>query len=172
MGLLTRLVDAAFGEPPAPPTAHDVAGAKGTDFEKYVIKRFPEKWFALHDWTRDTPDKTCGKRVESNGNPDLVMRYKPSDALMAVECKFRSNLYKGALNYSNASQLKRYNAYMKSAKIPVYIVIGLGGAPSNPCKMFCVPLEAAKYPALYSSIYEKYERDPTKNFFWDGHKLK
>lgn len=171
MGLLSRVVNAVFAEDPTPPPAHVVAREKGTDFEKYVIDMFPGKWFALHDWTRDTSDKTCGKRVESNGNPDLVMRYKPSDALISVECKFRSSLYKGALKWSNPAQLKRYKAYTRDIKIPVYIVIGLGGVPFKPDRMFCVPLGAAKYPALYSSIYEKYERDVTKNFFWDGRKL-
>jgi hypothetical protein len=32
--------------------------------------------------------------------------------------------------------------------------------------MFCLPLEEARYPALYPNILEKFERKPEKNFFW------
>jgi len=34
--------------------------------------------------------------------------------------------------------------------------------------MFCIPLTEAKYSGLYPSIFEKFERPPSKKFFWDG----
>jgi hypothetical protein len=52
--------------------------------------------------------------------------------------------------------------------IPVFIVIGLAGKPNNPEFVFCLPLEEAKYPELFPSILDKYEREPQdKPFFWD-----
>jgi hypothetical protein len=45
-------------------------------------------------------------------------------------------------------------------------VIGLGGDPDYPERMFCIPLAEAKYPTLYDSVFERFERDPEKPFFW------
>jgi len=70
---------------------------------------------------------------------------------------------------SNRDQLKRYKDYFYKTKIPLFVVIGLGGASYDPEFMFCIPIEEAKYPELYPSILENYERNPNKNFFWkDG----
>jgi hypothetical protein len=32
--------------------------------------------------------------------------------------------------------------------------------------MFCIPLKEAKYPDLYPSVFEKFERNPENKFFW------
>jgi len=37
--------------------------------------------------------------------------------------------------------------------------------------MFNIPLSEAKYPALYESVFSKYERDPEKPFFWKNGEL-
>jgi hypothetical protein len=37
--------------------------------------------------------------------------------------------------------------------------------------MFNIPLKDAKYPALYESVFMKFERDPEKQFFWKNGKL-
>jgi hypothetical protein len=102
-------------------------------------------------------------------DPDFIMRYIPTYKLFCVECKFRSCLYDYKLEWSNPQQLKRYQDFSDENDLPFFVVIGLGGDPSYPDRMFCIPLEEAKYPGLYPSIFEEFERDPDKNFFWkDG----
>ncbi|WP_321417771.1 hypothetical protein [uncultured Methanomethylovorans sp.] len=44
----------------------------------------------------------------------------------------------------------------------------MGGSAEYPGRMFCIPLEEAKYPALYKSVFEKFERDSEKTFFWNN----
>jgi len=144
---------------------------KGVAFEKYVIGLFDPKYFALHEWTRDISGKTNGYTVESDSNPDLVMRYKPRDELFAVECKFRSSLYKGALHWTSAKKLTEYQAYAKRTGYPTYVVIGLSGSSDAPDRMFCIPLSEAKYPDLYPSVFEGFERSAYAMFFWDGKDL-
>lgn len=144
---------------------------KGITFEKYVIGMFSKKYFSVNDWTRDLSGKSDGVVVESDANPDLVMRYKPKDVKIAIECKFRSSLYKGELQWTSAKKLAGYKMYMKKSHLPTYIVVGLGGTPDAPERMFCIPLKAAKYPSLYPSVFEKFERSPDKNFFWNGKEL-
>ena len=143
---------------------------KGDAFETYVVNLFSEEYFKISEWTSDISRKH-NRFVESDCNPDLVMRYnyKNIDERFCIECKFRSNLYKGKLSWSNHSQIERYKNYANEKDLPVFIVIGLGGYPDNPDRMFCIPLEEAKYPALYPSVFEKFERDAGKPFFYrDG----
>lgn len=141
---------------------------KGVLFEKYVINLFDQRYFKVHDWTRDLSGKTNGICVESDANPDLVMRYTPRDERIAVECKFRSSLYQGKLQWTTWKKLKGYIAFAERTHIPTFIVIGLGGYSTDPDRLFCIPLSEAKYPGLYPSMFEKFERSSLKNFFWDG----
>lgn len=153
---------------------------KGSVFEKYVVDLFNQKsgYFAINDWTRDNIDKSKGIYVESNTNPDLVIRYKPTNERFAVECKYRSKYYRSqkinglVVNWAAPDQIKRYNAYSRSQRIPVFVVIGVGGRPDNPEEMFCIPLREAKYPEIFPSVLEKYERTPGKTFFWRDGMLK
>lgn len=147
---------------------------KGDEFEQNVVNLFDTKnYFSVVEWTSDISRKhNCF--VESDCNPDLVMRYKykSKNEKFCIECKFRSKLYKGKLSWSTHSQLNRYRKYGKENDMPFYVVIGLGGNPECPERMFCVPLEEAKYPELYPSVFEKYERDPSNMFFWKNGILK
>ena len=72
----------------------------------------------------------------------------------------------------DAGRGARYNAYSRSNRIPVFVVVGVGGSPKNPETMFCIPLNDAKYPEIFPSVFEKYERDPGKTFFWRDGMLK
>jgi hypothetical protein len=52
------------------------------------------------------------------------------------------------------------------------VVVGVGGSPKKPAMMFCIPLKDAKYPEIFPSVFEKYERDPGRTFFWRDGMLK
>ncbi|AKJ39987.1 hypothetical protein [Methanosarcina barkeri] len=138
---------------------------KGDDFEKYVVDLFDEKYFSIVQWTTDMARKHT-RFVESDCDPDLILRYRPTNEIFCVECKFRSGLFEGKLQWSDPQQLKRYQRFAREKKLPFFVVIGLGGDSSYPERMFCIPLKEAKYPALYPSIFEKFERKPEKSFFW------
>ena len=129
-------------------------------FEQYVVDIFKkqQKYFVINDWTRDIHDKQNGTYVESNRNPDLVIRYKPTNELFAIECKYRSGLYHNKkfkadmLGWATPEKIKQYNVYSQKNKIPVFIFIGIGGKPNNPVATVCIPLREAKYPDLYPSV--------------------
>jgi hypothetical protein len=144
---------------------------KGDDFERYVVNLFDEKHFSVVQWTTDMARKHT-RFVESDCGPDLVLRYRSTNEIFCVECKFRSKLFKGKLQWSAPMQLERYRVFAKYNKIPFFVVIGLGGMARKPKKMFCIPLEEAKYPALSPELFEKFERNPKKNFYWKNGGLK
>jgi len=161
-------------ETSADTSKEDESITKGDDFERNIVHLFDtENYFTVVEWTSDISRKhDCF--VESDCNPDLVMRYKykSKNEKFCIECKFRSKLYKGKLNWSTHAQLNRYRKYEKEHDMPFYVVIGLGGNPQHPDRMFCISLEKAKYPELYPSIFEKYERNPNEMFFWKNGILK
>ena len=144
---------------------------KGLRFENFVLDGFDEKYFHIIEATHFFSGEKGERYIESALNPDFTLEYrhKNKKERFAIECKYRSDLYKGMLKWSYPDQLKRYQQFEKERNIPVFIVVGLGGIDDNPERMFVIPLSEAKYPALYPSVYEKHSKDPSKNFFWrDG----
>jgi len=144
---------------------------KGNLFEKYVVDRLDPEYFSIVEWTTDISRKHS-RTVESDMNPDLVVRFKPSNEMFAIECKYRSRLNNNKLEWSNDGQRARYLQFSLERKIPVFIVIGLGGHPEHPDNVFCIPLEQAKYSGLYPSLFGKYYHDPSNDFFWNGSELR
>ncbi|HII80691.1 MAG TPA: hypothetical protein HA261_09955 [Methanosarcina sp.] len=144
---------------------------KGDDFERYVVDLFNERTFSIVQWTTDMARKH-NRFVESDCGPDLVLRHRRTNEIFCVECKFRSKLFKGKLQWSSPKQMGRYRTFANDNLIPFFVVIGLGGKARKPKRMFCIPLEEAKYPALFPEICEKFERSPKKNFSWKNGTLK
>lgn len=131
---------------------------KGTTFERYVVNLFNNSTYvSIQDWTRDLSDKHKGIKVESDSGPDLIVRYKPTDERFAVECKYRSHLCEDdKLVWTTFDKLKQYNQYWINNKIPMFILIGMGGSPDDVDRMFCIPLHEAKYSELYPSVGSKH----------------
>jgi hypothetical protein len=142
---------------------------KGHEFENYVINLFKLKnnHFAIAEWKTDHSDKQAGV-------PDFVIRYKPENEVFAVKCKWRANPFYNqkirdyVIKWAESYQIKNYRRYSRQMNMPVFIVVGLAGKPSNPEYTFCLPLEEAKNPELLQGVLDKYEREPPdKPFFWD-----
>jgi hypothetical protein len=87
------------------------------------------------------------------------------------------------LEWSYPTQLERYRKFFQERRMPVFVVIGLEGSETeediysgdeeeNFCVfMFNIPLEDARYPTLYGSVFTKYERPYEKPFFWKNGEL-
>ncbi len=143
----------------------------GLRFEDYVSDLFSEKYFSIVEKTH-SKETNQERYVESSMNPDFVFRYIPTGEMFAVECKYRSRLNdEGLLNWSYPEQMKRYQEFSYKRKMPVFVVIGLGGMDDDPDEMFNIPLEEAKYPALYPSVFKKFGRPPKNSFFWKNGEL-
>lgn len=137
----------------------------GLRFENYIQSLFSPEYFSIIEKTH-SPDTNSERYIESSMNPDFVFRYIPTNEKFAVECKYRSALFDGMLKWSYPAQLKRYQDFAYDRNIPTYVVIGLGGIEDEPNEMFNIPLEEAKYPDLYPSVFNRFSRPPNKPFFW------
>lgn len=136
---------------------------KGEAFENYLRERV----FSRHNYT--LVEKTHNYQtnqsdfVESTLKPDFKFRDIRTGYEFYVEAKWRHALMNNYLTWSNENQLNRYRSY--AAQAPLYIVIGLGGEPSNPKYLYMEKLEKLSNHVLYSddlknmnfeSQYQKY----------------
>lgn len=177
MDLIGKLFKAAGAavttlfEEEIPSKNNDKNYAKGIDFERYIANLFDPRYFSLYNCTRDT-SKNFGIRVESDSHPDLTMKYIKTEQLFSIECKFRSHPYNNAIQWARPDQIRNYQTFEYEHNIPTFVVIGLGGTPNRPERMFCLPIKKARYPELFLSTLEQYERPPERMFFWRNNNLK
>jgi hypothetical protein len=143
---------------------------KGDKFERYVAERFNDELFSIVEWTTDMSRKH-NRFVESDCNPDLVIRDRKTNQIFCVECKYRSRLVNGYFDWSYPSQMDRYFSYARKRNISFYAVLGLGGTPDFPSEIFCIPLEEAKTPQIHISTLQKYHHNGV-DFLWAGSRLK
>ncbi len=143
---------------------------KGEQFEKFVVKKFDKRYFNLKEWRGDK--EINGISAETNQYPDLEFEFhlKRIKKIFAVECKWRQNFYKNGIQWSKTEQVARYNTYATEKKIPVFVVIGVGGTPDNPAEIFVVPLKSLKYPYVKHDNLAKWKKELGHNFFFDAKK--
>lgn len=121
---------------------------KGREFEDYVLELFnlhDDNAFVLKEWQGD---KTLGDICpESNRHPDFVFGYQGKG--FAVECKWREKLSPNMeKDLFPADKLAIYQQFSAERIIPVFIVLGVGGEPSNPELLYNIPL--SKVPLILS----------------------
>jgi hypothetical protein len=136
---------------------------KGWAFERFVASRFPKEAWAIEDWTKDK-SRGLKRDVESDRNPDLILRSLSTGERFAVECKFRSRFWTtkfGTGIFWDKYRHGLYGDYGARENIKVKIAFGVGGNPKNPTKLFVVPIESLEeykgkiIPAQYLQRFEK-----------------
>lgn len=113
---------------------------KGREFEDYVVSIFDlphNEKLTLKEWRGD---KTLpGIYPENNSAPDLVFSYDGHP--VAIECKWRSHLPKNIEKELLPSDRQAFfQQYSKENSMPVYLLLGIGGLPSDPERLSLVPL--------------------------------
>jgi len=123
---------------------------KGREFEDYVLELFDVCEggdFTLKEWQGD---KTLGDVCpESNRYPDLVFSYQQSHCF-AVECKWRERLTANIeKDLFSSDKLAIYQQFSDERRIPVFIVLGVGGEPCQPELLYVIPLK--EIPLVFNS---------------------
>ena len=116
---------------------------------------FPPNYYDLVEKTHDYHSNKSDY-VEASKKPDFTFRDRYTKKQFFVEVKFRSTLLNGKIEWTNTSQLKRYQEAQK--QLPVFVLIGTVGEDDQ-LKAFLIPLTAAKYTGIYPSFAEKYRID-------------
>ena len=141
---------------------------KGKQFEEYVKNLFNEQNFKLIDW-RKSEKFEYNSLPKNHSDPDLELRFGRGQYKFAVECKWRQEFNDGIFWWDKKSiNLELYKKYSRENHIPVFIVIGIGGNPSSPKKMYVTPLERIRSTTeICESDLIPYRRKPTHKFYYD-----
>lgn len=128
---------------------------KGMRFEKHIASLFPKSEFVLQDQSKDS-SKFFGRNVESDKNPDLILRSIKSGKVFAVECKWRARWWQDNNGrpglWWKMGPWNRYAEYGKANNIPVYIALGIGGSPEKPQEVYFLEADKVNYLFLTQSI--------------------
>lgn len=144
----------------------------GLAFERQVLSYLDlklrnssrEAAYKIVSWTGDY-SKNIGYSIETDSEPDLIIRHLESDMKFAIECKYRSHLSSGRIGIGRKWFLDKYKEYAdKNPDIPTFIVFGLEGQPNNPDRMFCVPIKKIVIANTLIQDFEDYERNPRDMF--------
>lgn len=138
---------------------------KGYEFEKYVVKKFDKTYFKILQWQSDKFH--AGHFPLNNLHPDMVFQYTDSRTTrkFAVECKWRAELFKGRVELARMDQLNNYKEFSNRERMPVFIVLGLGGTPTAPENVYVIPLDEIRSNCMNQKELDKYYRYKKGDFF-------
>jgi len=146
---LIRAITAAINEAFKPQTHVD-----GDKFESHVRNMFPEEVWGIKRMTKHYGD-AGGRHIEQNKDPDFLFEHKKSKRRVNIECKYRRGLIERKIEWCKYYQFKRYKELDKRHR-NLYIIIGFGGSPTNPDRIFRIPLSELRYYAVYPNSILKY----------------
>lgn len=134
---------------------------KGEAFEEYVIKKF--------DLSRKSLSLISRAHL-SGDSPDIVISvsYKSKNHRVALESVWRNSLPQNDLEWASDAKIKMLNSYSKKYNAQIFIIIGEGGTPSSPQKLYIVPFSERPYKNLYTSVIKKYQcQSLSGKFFYE-----
>jgi len=138
----------------------------GSEFEAFVVQKFDKEYFNLLEWRSDKI--TQGIYPKSSSYPDLEFELvtKSARTKLAIECKYRAAPFNGKVEIAKDYQLDNYRDYSQEYMIPVFIILGLGGTPSEPDDLFIIPLNKIKWSSYFMKSLKPYKRYGKSKFFY------
>ena len=126
---------------------------KGREFEDYALELLDishNDKLTLKEWRGDK--SLPGVYPKSNSTPDFVFEY--DGKTFAVECKWRSHLPKNIeKELLPADRLASFLQFSADRRMPVYLLVGVGGLPNDPDCLYLTQLDKDfSSTALYNSI--------------------
>lgn len=122
---------------------------KGREFEDHVLELLGvaiNDKLTLKEWRGDK--SLPGIYPEGNSNPDLVLEYDGKS--FAIECKWRSHLPKDiSKELLPPARAALFEKYAKERRMPVFLLLGIGGLPSDPDVLY---LSQLNMPESIASI--------------------
>lgn len=121
---------------------------KGREFEDHVLELLgvaDNDKLILKEWRGDK--SLPGVYPEGNSNPDLVLEYDGRP--FAIECKWRSHMPKDiSKELMPPSRAALFEKFAKEHHIPVFILLGIGGLPSDPDELYIMSDFKAPVPDI------------------------
>ena len=116
---------------------------KGREFENFLISLFDipnNKRIRIKEWRGDK--SLPGVYPENNSAPDFL--FECNGRLFAVECKWRNHLpQKIDDNLLTPERQQFFIQYAKERNIPIFLLLGVGGFPSDPDRLYLAKADQA-----------------------------
>ncbi|WP_298767531.1 hypothetical protein [uncultured Polaribacter sp.] len=131
---------------------------KGEEFENFVENElFNEKEYKLVHRTNNF-EQNKSRYSEDTLKPDFKFRCKNTQQEFYIEAKYRSNFnLNDKIEIMSVNQLERFKKIQQTEQIPIFIVIGYIGKPSEPNNISLIPLSELIYLELYPSFLRKFK---------------
>ena len=114
---------------------------KGREFEDNVLELLgvaSNDRLTLKEWRGDK--SLPGIYPEGNSNPDLILEYDGHP--FAIECKWRSHLPNDiSKELLPPARVALFERYTKERRMPIFLLLGIGGLPSDPDLLFLAQLD-------------------------------
>ena len=138
----------------------------GLNFEKYIVRLLKVRDrsdLIVSEWRSDK--MIDGVVAESAHFPDMVVvqtiegrRYE-----YAIECKWRHAFESnGRIRWAKEANIGHYRRFIKEHPMPLFIALGIGGAPDAPNEVYIIPFKAVASCTLSMDTIQPY-RKPTGN---------
>jgi hypothetical protein len=134
-------------------------------FENFVVNSFDLTYFGYYG-------EYVSKRAStSEDDPELLFEHYHynTSTPFAIECKWRAGYQDGAIHWANTVSIVNYHTFQKEEKIPVFIVIGVGGSPKHPEELYVIPLNKIPTYMHYLTVHflKPYSKRPGSKFTLD-----
>lgn len=137
-------------------------------FQGYVEQHFASRMVGTHCELKRWPAD------DLNYYPDLevVCTLQNEVRRFALECKYRPSLQDGFVEFAYDEQLKRYKNFEDVEKLPLVIVLGIGGKPGSPAALFLIPLDGVYQPYLSEQQLKEFQIEINDDFSYFFQELK
>jgi hypothetical protein len=136
------------------------------EFEKFVVDKFPRDQFILFYWKGDRLNP------QASFNPALEFDYEEQEHryAFAVECRWFRKASPDGIEWSTHQQIELLKNYQRDSQRTLYVIIGIGGQPSNPSDVYLLPLSkiARHMEILPNDLLKPFRRaEPLKLISYD-----
>ena len=140
----------------------------GHEFENYMISLFNRRHFKLLAW-RSVLRTSAEVYDKTQSYPDLEFQYADTRKYrFALKCEWREDFRDDRVYWSDPDTIRRYLQYQELHAVPLYVAIGIGGAPQNPQKLFVTLLDKLSVQnEITRGELSLYQRKPEYKFRYD-----
>ncbi len=131
-----------------------------SEFNPYLLKKGEE----FEDYVKTLFNEYFEIMPRNESYPDYKIKFNPTREIFVIECKWRKRLSENSYIIDDR-QFKNYKDYQYQKNIPFFMVLGLGGYPLDPYKIFIIPRDKIDHSEIqyeYLALFEK--NNPNKPF--------
>lgn len=148
------------------PAALQPSELKGCLYEEWVKEQFDKRIFSIETWNKSG---SLDNALTGSIIPDFYYKLETETKQehFHVECVYRASAFNGEVSWGNDEKVAGLNRYAEKASDPVFLILGLGGKPDMPEKIWIIRI-TGDTPGKYSlSELPKARVRPDADFKFD-----